>query len=82
MEPVCCRDDSSEQEMVYSAADTFLTCVKFGAHSRRVLNKILSEARVRDTYAILEKIYRSLAYALLLLSCRRRDSPSRCMPQT
>lgn len=48
--------------MVYSAADTFLACVEYGAHSSRVLNKILSEARISDTCSILDSIHRSLAY--------------------
>lgn len=59
-------DESSEEEMIYSAADTFLTCVEFSSHSRRVLNRILSEARLRYTYALLAGIYRSLAYVSLL----------------
>ncbi|KAI0339194.1 hypothetical protein BDW22DRAFT_606863 [Trametopsis cervina] len=54
------RDNNSGQDMLYSAADTFLTCVEFGAGSRRCLNKILSEATVQETCELIEMVYRCL----------------------
>ncbi|KAJ3551367.1 hypothetical protein NM688_g4746 [Phlebia brevispora] len=54
-------DPSSEPDMLYSAADSLLTCVGFGGDFRKILDDVLGERRLEDTIAMVKAIFKSLA---------------------
>lgn len=47
--------------MLYSAADTLLTCVELGADFRQLLDSVLGEGRLEDTVAVIKVVYGVLA---------------------
>ncbi|THH00810.1 hypothetical protein EW026_g1758 [Hermanssonia centrifuga] len=55
------RDRSSDPEMLYSAADSLLTCMEIRGEFRRTLDIVLAEGRLEDTISIFRTVHLCLA---------------------